>query len=355
MEVANYQYSLGVHRGKKVIFIKFKYDKILIKNLRERFPSAKWSQSNKAWYLPDLKTIRQVLQIPQREWGEKLFPKINPINQKPLQDLIDQLKLKAYSPNTIKVYVSEFAKFLILVKNTPIENFTPNRLRDYFLYCVQHEKLKEQQLNSRINAIKFYFEQVKHQPKMFYDIPRPKKASKLPRVLSQNEVKKLFLQTNNSKHLLLLKLCYGMGLRVSELVNLKIEHIDSQSMRVLIEGAKGKKDRYTNLPESTLQLLREYYLKYRPKLWLFEGQYGLQYSIRSAQNVFKNALKKAEINKTVGIHGLRHSYATHLIEQGADIRFLKDLLGHHSIKTTQVYTHISDRSLSNIKSPLDAF
>ncbi len=208
-------------------------------------------------------------------------------------------------------------------------------------------------MNSKINAIKFYFEQVLHQPKMFFDIPRPKKPLLLPKMLSKGEVSKILRVTTNPKHLLVLQLCYGMGLRVSEIVNIRIEDIDSENMRVLIRGAKGKKDRYTNLPTSVLEPMREYYRLFQPQEWLFEGQYGGQYSVRSAQAVFKNAMKKAKINKTIGIHGLRHSYATHLIESGADIRFIKDLLGHNSIKTTQVYTHITDISKSQIKSPLD--
>lgn len=144
-----------------------------------------------------------------------------------------------------------------------------------------------------------------------------------------------------------------MGLRVSEIVNLKITDVDSKNMQVLMEKSKGKKDRYANLPESILASLRDYYKAYKPKLYLFEGQYGGQYSIRSAQQVFKTALKKAKINKEVGIHGLRHSFATHLMENGTDERFIKELLGHKDINTTLRYTHVSDKSIKKIKSPLD--
>ena len=152
----------------------------------------------------------------------------------------------------------------------------------------------------------------------------------------------------------MLQLSYGMGLRVSEIVQLKIKHIDSNSMLVLIAGGKGKKDRYTNLPESILTLLRTYYKAYKPKIYLFEGQYGGAYTTRSVQLVFKQAMQKAKIKKQIGVHGLRHSYATHLIERGADIRFIQELLGHNSIKTTQIYTHITDVSKAKIKSPLDS-
>ena len=278
---------------------------------------------------------------------------IHPNNHLAFQSFINQLKLKAYSKNTIRTYVTEFAHLLKTIKKINVDSLTEDRLKDYFLYCVKTDKIKENHLNSRINAIKFYFEQVLHKPKMFFDIPRPKTPKQLPKMLSKVEIKKVFKATENSKHLLMLQLCYGMGLRVSEIVALKIEHINSEAMLVMIEGAKGKKDRYTNLPESVLPLLRNYYKEYIPKNYLFEGQYGGAYSTRSVQLVFKNAMKKAKVNKTIGIHGLRHSYATHLIESGADIRLLQELLGHNSVKTTQIYTHITDVSKSKVKSPLD--
>ncbi|MEX8547591.1 MAG: tyrosine-type recombinase/integrase [Mucilaginibacter sp.] len=151
----------------------------------------------------------------------------------------------------------------------------------------------------------------------------------------------------------LLKLCYGMGLRVSEVVNIKITDIDSKTMQVFIEKAKGKKDRYANLPESILEQLRAYYKLYKPQKYLFEGLQGEQYSIRSVQQVFKNAMQKARINKTIGIHGLRHSFATHLLENGTDIKFIQELLGHNDIKTTLRYIHVSKQQLKNVKSPLD--
>jgi site-specific recombinase XerD len=151
----------------------------------------------------------------------------------------------------------------------------------------------------------------------------------------------------------MLQLCYGMGLRVSELVLLKIKNIDSKNMQVLVQGAKGKKDRYVQLPHSIVTELREYYKEYKPKEFLFEGQYGGAYSARSAQAVFKQAMQRARINKTVGIHGLRHSYATHLLEMGVDTAFIQKLLGHNNIKTTLIYTHVSNPALRKIKSPLD--
>ncbi len=227
------------------------------------------------------------------------------------------------------------------------------KLRSYFLYCTNTLQLSENTLHSRINAIKFYFEQVLHKEKLFFEIPRPKKPLQLPKTISARDIKKLFEVTQNVKHNLMLKICYGMGLRVSEVVNIKITDIDSNTMQVFIERAKGKKDRYANLPESILEQLRAYYKLHKPQKYLFEGLQGEQYSIRSVQQVFKNAMKKAGINKVIGIHGLRHSFATHLLENGTDIKFIQELLGHNDIKTTMRYIHVSEQQLKNVKSPLD--
>ena len=267
--------------------------------------------------------------------------------------MVELLKLKGYSDSTIKTYQNEFAQFLVALKNNPVDNCDSQKVRSYMLYCYEHLKLTENTLHSRLNALKFYFEQVLHREKFFVDIPRPKKHSQLPKTIHQKDIKKMFDITINLKHNTMLKLCYGMGLRLSEIINLKITDIDSNNMQVFIEKSKGKKDRYVNLPQSILEQLRAYYKEYRPKIYLFEGQYGGQYSARSVQQVFKNALQKAGINKKVGIHSLRHSYATHLLEQGTDIRFIQELLGHKDIKTTLIYTDVTNNSVRNVASPLD--
>lgn len=354
MNFSKYHFSFDNHKGKQIILVKFPFDKALQKELRQRFPSAKWSATKKSWYLPDLTSVRRALNIPIKSAIEGKTIKIDPVNRHAYLALHEQLKLKKYSPNTIKVYLSEFGHLLGLLKGFPVENMTPKRLKDYFLYCAEKEKMSERKLNGKINAIKFYYEQVLHRPKMFFDIPRPKKPQSLPKTLSKKEVKRLFEVTTNIKHLVVLQLAYGMGLRVSEVVNIKVNDIDSDRMVVHIRGAKGKKDRYVPLPTSLLPLLKQYYVAYQPKQYLLEGQYGGQYAKTSAQQIFKTAMRKAGIRKTVGIHGLRHSYATHLLESGADMRFIQELLGHNSIKTTQVYTKVTPRSMSKIKSPLDS-
>ena len=350
-----YKFSLGRHRDNDVIIVQFYYNEQTKDELKAKFPFAKWSATKKFWYLPDIAAIRKEIGLaPKTESSRATVAKISPVNQPALQRMHDELLLKAYSENTIKTYCGEFVQLLYLLKDVNIDTLTPERLRSYLLYCATTLKLSENVIHSRMNAIKFYFEQVLHREKFFFEeIPRPKKKSALPKVLGKSEIVKLFAQVNNLKHIIMLKLCYGMGLRVSEIVNLKISNIDSSRMVVHIENSKGKRDRYVPLPQSILEDLRKYYLEYKPKEYLFEGQYGGQYATRSVQSVFKIAMRKAKINKTVGIHGLRHSYATHLLEVGTDMTFIQKLLGHKEVKTTQIYAKVSNKQLGKVKSPLD--
>lgn len=344
--------ALGEHRDKQVIWLRFPYDTKLIDEVKAL--GASWSNSAKAWHVPDNAHFRTMFDLPPLPpVGKEVLAKIHPVNQEALQRMQDLLTLKGYSPNTLRTYSLELAQLLYLLKDYPIDHLTPERLRSYILYCIKELKLTENQVHSRFNAIKFYFEQVLGRETFTMDIPRPKKPASLPKVLSKGEVRRLLAATDNPKHQLILQLCYGMGLRVSEIVQLKIEDIDTERLQVHIRSAKGKKDRYVNLPELVLDALQAYLKEFKPEEYLFEGQYGGQYSVRSAQAVFKNAMTKARIRKQVGIHSLRHSYATHLHEYGTDIALIKELLGHQQIKTTLIYTHVSNRSVSKVGSPLD--
>lgn len=348
-----FHFEIGTHHGKNIIWVKFPYKKESIELLK-KYSKPKWSQSQKSWYVADSKSYRKLWGLDISVVGKETITKIAPENYQQFQKFINQLKLKAYSENTIRTYSVEFAQLLYVLKSHPVESMTEERLKSYFLYCIEKLNISENHLHSRINAIKFYFEQVLHRQKMFIDIPRPKKPLLLPKALNTAEISKIIAATENSKHQLILKMCYGMGLRVSEIVNIKIEDIDSKAMRVLIARTKGKKDRYVNLPESIIEELRQYYKCYQPKIYLFEGQFGGKYSVRSAQSVFKIAMNKAGIRKTVGIHSLRHSYATHLLELGTDISLIQKLLGHNDIKTTLIYTNVTDKHTRNVKSPLDS-
>lgn len=352
LPLSSFKAELSTHHDKDVIFIHFPYNKELIEQLKKSLP-VKWSASKKAWYITDRQQFRSLFNLPPKAVGKNALLSISETNQPAFAKLQEQLQLKGYSENTMKVYSLAFAQLLYTIKDYPADQLSPEQLRSYLLYCKKKLKLSEAQIHSRINAIKFYYEQVLKQDHFLSDVPRPKEPSKLPKVLSTSDIKKLLNATTNLKHKLILKIAYGMGLRVSEIINLKITDIDSKRMQVLIERSKGKKDRYTNLPTSLLVDLRAYYREYRPEKYLFEGIYGEQYSIRSAQEVFKSALKKAGIKKPVGIHALRHSYATHALENGTDIYFIKELLGHNQIKTTEKYLHVSNRNIAKVKSPLD--
>jgi integrase/recombinase XerD len=278
-------------------------------------------------------------------------------NKEALQQLNQQLALKAYSKSTIRTYDNELRQFLHTIKDKSAASFSVARLKDYFQYCYNTLHLSEATLHSRINALKFYYEQVLGREKFFWEIPRPKKPHQLPKVLSENEIGRMFNSLSNIKHKAILFTAYSAGLRVSEVINLKIKDVDSDRMQLFIQRAKGKKDRYVGLGILLLDVLRAYLKSCHPMplKYVFENPQrpGEPYSIRSAQQIFHNAKAKAKINKEVGIHSLRHSFATHLLEKGIDIRYIKDLLGHLSIKTTEKYLHVKKETLINIPNVLD--
>jgi integrase/recombinase XerD len=282
--------------------------------------------------------------------------RIQTVNAHVLPAMQQKLKLKAYSSSTIKTYINEMSQLLQIINNIPADELTPEHLRRYLVYCFEKLKLTENTLHSRINAMKFYYEQVLGREKFFWEIPRPKKPFLLPKLLNENELTKLFNALTNKKHKAMLFTAYSSGLRVSEIVNLKITDIDSGRMQILVQRAKGKKDRYVNLSPLVLDILRKYIKEYepRPSVYLFESEQTLTaYPTRTVQQIFSNAKEKAGIRKEVGIHSLRHSFATHLLDKGTDIRYIKDLLGHFNLKTTERYLHVSKKQLVNIISPFD--
>jgi site-specific recombinase XerD len=277
-------------------------------------------------------------------------------NLQALEKFVEQLKLKAYSPSTIRTYRNEFMQLLQLLKANAVNELTAADLKRYMVYAMEKEGIKENTAHSRLNALKFYYEQVLGKEKFFWEIPRPKKPLLLPKVLGENELGKLFSALANVKHKAILFTAYSAGLRVSEVAALKIKDVDSDRMQILVARAKGKKDRYVTLSLVLLDILRSYIKKYKPKpaVYLFESeQTGTAYPTRTIQRIFQLAKEKAGIKKEVGIHSLRHSFATHLLEKGTDIKYIKDILGHFDIKTTERYLHVSKKELVNIVSPLD--
>jgi len=298
---------------------------------------------------------------PKPEWIDKRVTvykkeRISRVNSHILPAMHQYLKLKAYSPSTIKTYLNEMSQFLALLKDIPADDLKPGHLKRYLVFCFEKLQLKENTLHSRINALKFYYEQVLKREKFFWEIPRPKKPILLPKLLNENELARLFNALSNKKHKAMLFTGYSAGLRVSEIVTLRLADIDSQRMQIFISQAKGKKDRYVNLSPVLLDILRMYIKESnpRPAEYLFESeQTKTAYPIRTVQQIFTNAKQKAGIRKEIGVHSLRHSFATHLLDKGTDIRYIKDLLGHFSIKTTERYLHVSKKQLVNIVSPFD--
>ncbi len=377
------------HKNQQLIAIHFAKDAALNKLLLT-IEGLKWSQTFKCWHLPlnrqnyykltdtllsnAIVNSKPLLQHPiftsiKKETAEiktqpapgkaivtttKKVNSIHAINKHVLPALEQHLQLKAYSPSTIKTYLNEVQQFLQLIKANAADQFTSQRLKDYLQYCYATQKLSENTLHSRINALKFYYEQVLKKEKLFWEIPRPKKRSILPKVISEEKIIKALFGVENLKHKTILVTAYSAGLRVSEVVSLRVSDIDSDRMQIAIRGAKGKKDRMATLSLYTLQLLREYVTIYKPKTYLFEGQYKEKhYSSRSAQTIFNNAITGLNLPESISFHSLRHSYATHLLENGTDIKYIQDLLGHSDIKTTLRYTHVSIKALAKIESPLD--
>lgn len=262
------------------------------------------------------------------------------------------IRLKNYSFSTINSYTFCFEKFLNYFKGKDIDSLTKDEVID-FLYSEHEKGFSASYQNQLINAIKFYYEKILGRKKEFYNLPRAKKPQKLPTVLSEEEITTLLDQPENLKHKCILLLIYSGGLRVSEAVKIRISDIDSTRNLILVRGGKGKKDRSTLLSHKLLEMLRHYYRVYKPKEYLFEGDTGGQYSVTSIQKIFNKALKSSGIRKKATVHSLRHSFATHLLERGTDLRYIQELLGHESSKTTEIYTHITKKGMDNIVSPLD--
>jgi integrase/recombinase XerD len=270
-----------------------------------------------------------------------------------LQRYIDRLKVSRYSPHTIRSYRQAFIKFLLGIAPRHPDELEKDDILQFMLRLQQENNISASYQNQIINAIKFWFEKVENKPRESYELPRPRKSDPLPKVISLEEIEYMIRLTTNIKHKCLLMLAYGAGLRSAELLDLHPRHIDSKRMVIRIERGKGNKDREVPLPVQLLPILREYYQRYQPNTYLFEGQRaGTPYSSKSLQQVVHQAARRAGILKKVTPHMLRHSYATHLLEAGADIRYIQDLLGHKSITTTEIYTHIA--RTKKPPSPLDS-
>jgi site-specific recombinase XerD len=322
-------------------------NKTQLDEIYDTFRGVAWIDSKYFFSNSRSKELNEVFDV---EWYRK---RVRPSKYKLCpESYLQKLELKKYSNNTVKTYISLFEEFINHYSTKDIDQINELDIRDYLKVLIQ-SKRSNSYINQSINSIKFYYEVVMGMPNRLYRIERPRKNKKLPTVLSKTEIKSLIECTNNIKHRCIVSLLYSGGLRRNELLNLKINDIDSSRMLIHIIDAKGNKDRYTLLSNTVLNDLREYYKIWRPKNYLFEGTRENQYSGNSVGKIVTEAARKARIRKKVTPHILRHSFATHLLENGTDLRHIQLLLGHNSTQTTEIYTHVAKSSFDFIKNPLD--
>ncbi|NNT73168.1 site-specific integrase [Flavobacterium sp. IMCC34852] len=336
------------YKGEVRIGVWFGKDDALIAWIKS-FPGVRWSQSNGYWHLPDTENNRKQL-------GLRTLTELSPNAEglRSLENFKRWLRSKRYSESTLTVYMDAAKSFLVFFNQKSPSDITNDDVILYNNEYILKNNLSASYQNQVVSAIKLFFTTVQNKKIEIESIHRPKRARVLPNVLSKEEVKQILEAHGNIKHRAMLCLIYSCGLRRKELLTLKLSDIDSKRNIVKIIQAKGKKDRIAPLSPRVLELLRDYYKCYKPKIWLFEGQVkGEPYSEQSLQSIFKQALEKANISKPVTLHWLRHSYATHLLESGTDLRYIQELLGHSRSKTTEIYTHVSTKSLQQIKSPYD--
>jgi integrase/recombinase XerD len=264
------------------------------------------------------------------------------------------LKSQRYSPNTIKTYTEALGVFFQFHSNKAPEKLEIEDIIHFNTGYILRKNLSASYQNQVINAIKLFYRNRFKRFMNLDNIQRPRREKRLPNVLSKQEIKAILEAPTNLKHRALLSLIYACGLRRSEVLNLTLKDVLSDRNLLFIRQSKGKKDRVVPISHKIIEMLRDYYKAFKPKTWLFEGQYtGEQYSERSLQLVLKQALQKAGNKKPVSLHWLRHSYATHLLESGTDLRYIQELLGHSSSRTTEIYTHVSTQNLQQIRSPFD--
>jgi integrase/recombinase XerD len=343
------------HRGENRLAIFFHFSaesNLLIRSLQ----GVRWSSSKRCWHVMDNLYYRNLLNVripdpiytpnDSHDFAEGATEKID--------ELTHWMRSKRYSENTISTYTDALKTFFKYFSAKRVEDITNSDVIQYNNdYILKHHYSASFQ-NQNVNALKLFFQIVKDAKIETDKIHRPRREHKLPNVISKQEVKKILTALTNTKHIAMLSLIYSCGLRCGELLALRLEDIDAERNLLIIRQAKGKKDRMAPLSDKTIELLRTYFQMYKPKKYLFEGHYKESpYDARSLQNVLKQALAKTDIKRPVTLHWLRHSYATHLLEDGTDLRYIQEILGHRSSKTTEIYTHVSTKSIQKIISPFD--
>ena len=336
------------YKGTARIAVAFEKNAELISRIKT-VEGSRWSQSLKVWHIPDTEENRIRFNLPLHS---QTIPSEEGIAA--IEKFKQWLLSKRYSPSTIKTYSEALKSFLIFYREKPVAEITNEDVIIYNNEYILKNNLSASYQNQIVNAIKLFFQTIRETKMMVDKIHRPKRSKLLPNVLSKEEVKAILEALTNVKHKTMLSLIYACGLRRSELLNLTFKDIQTDRKLLFIKQSKGKKDRIVPISEKIIEMLRVYYKQYLPKTWLFEGQQeNTKYSDRSLEEVLKKSIRLAEIKKPVSLHWLRHSYATHLLESGTDLRYIQELLGHSSSKTTEIYTHVSTKNIQNIKSPFD--
>ena len=358
------------HRDQKVVLIRFAYNLKLIEQVK-KLPGCKWSQTKRCWYIPAnnfhldifINKISGIANIDALNIKDRNRSASNIMtgNIKKLiltklpKGYLEILEQKRYAKSTINTYTSYFREFVDYFSGQSLEKIDFEQINGYLLELITKKTISPSQQNQRINAIKFYYEKVLGREKKYYNIYRPREAKTLPKIITEDELLKMLEVASNNKNKVIIGLIYSAGLRRSELIQLRKQDLMTDKGMIFVRGAKGKKDRTTILSDMVVGFLDTYFNEYKPNYWVVEGPSRKQYSETSVLNIIKNTAKKADISRTVTPHMLRHSFATHLLEQGVDLRHIQMLLGHSSSKTTEIYTHVSKKTLANIKSPLDHY
>jgi integrase/recombinase XerD len=360
---------------KRYIGLQFYSDKV-IEALVKQLPDPKWSKDYNMAYISNKKgNLEKIFQLFKgvawvnlnsfsqgyRRTGDNPLLEINhyrkrnlPLNYRPCpEEYLKKLETKQYAFNTAKAYICHFERFINHFNEKKILEIQENDILIYMNSIARNSNFSKSYQNQALNSIKFYYEVVLGMPNRFYSIDRPIKDKKLPVVISKEEIEQMIHVTKNIKHRCIIMLLYSAGLRKKELLHMKIEDIDSKRMCIHVRNGKGNKDRQTLLSKKLILHLREYWKQYKPEEYLFEGQYGGMYSNTSVANIIKQAAQEAKIRVRVTPHVLRHSFATHLLENGTDLRYIQVLLGHSSTRTTEIYTHVAIKIFKEIINPLD--
>lgn len=377
----------GFHKERNVIFVTFPKDDALIEVIRS-VEGRWWSKTNGKWYFfanefnlnklfeafrekafidysvlknlkeePSNSTIENGKGLPQTSYKKREKKPKNELsaeNTKSITDFGKWLEHKRYSERTVTTYTEMLTMFTRHIEPKLLTETTNLDVMDFVHTVLIGEGYSFTLQNQLVSSLKLFFREMVQSNLDIEKLERPRREHKLPNILSKQEVKRILEAHSNVKHKTMLTLIYACGLRRGELLNIRATDIDRLRNMLTIRNAKGRKDRMVPISDKILNLLTDYYKVYLPKNWLFEGQAaGEPYDAQSLQSVLKQALAKAKIKKPATLHWLRHSYATHLLESGTDLRYIQELLGHKSSRTTEIYTHVSNKSLQKIKSPFD--